>query len=177
MLQKLWQYTKFDLTVRRRLTLYMVWSAHVYLHVVSCQAGNAPSVRNSLVNKVKFLGPIPKKWQRPMRLRRIKLCTWTTHSVSFQQWVVNLPPSFPLLMVQKSSYSFSFSFVPKESLWTRLGSGVTSMVMWPSYDTPTQYVIIMWPHHDTPTWFDLPDTRVTLVRTQHLEKRWSHETL
>ena len=135
MLQKLWQYTKFDLTVRRRLTLYMVWSAHVYLHVVSCQAGNAPSVRNSLVNKVKFLGPIPKKWQRPMRLRRIKLCTWTTHSVSFQQWVVNLPPSFPLLMVQKSSYSFSFSFVPKESLWTRLGSGVTSMVMWPHHET------------------------------------------
>ena len=66
---KLWQYNKFDLTVRRRLTLYMGWSVHVYL--ASCPVCNAPSVRNSQVNKVKFSGPIPKKCQRPMRVRAL----------------------------------------------------------------------------------------------------------
>ena len=64
-------------------------------------------------------------------------------------------------MVWKSGYSFNFSFAPKEPvnearIWCRFNSHVTTSC-------------------DTPTWFDLPDTRVTLVRTQHLEKQWSHD--
>ena len=49
----------------------------------------------------------------------------------------------------------------------------THLVMWPHHETyPPGHVTTSW---DTPTWFDLPDTRVTLVRTQHLEKQWSHD--